>query len=63
MYAEDNMNTETISYQLITKMVTFINYMLQGKGGSSQLWNAAKLIPLMKPNKKIRPIAINEAWA
>ena len=47
----------------MSKIINFVNYMIEGKGGSSQIWNASKLIPLKKKNNNgIRPIAISDVW-
>ena len=58
-YNETN-NSQSEANNLLTKLVRFINYLIEGKGGSTYIWNAAKLIPLKKLNNGIRPIANNE---
>ena len=43
-------------------LTELLQHMMCGTLGSKDIWLAARLIPLMKPNGKIRPIAIGEVF-
>jgi hypothetical protein len=50
------------SPEISLEVAKLINHLINGRGGNEQLWLASRLIPIAKPDGKIRPIAINDCW-
>jgi hypothetical protein len=44
------------------RFLQLFRLLLQGRAGSSYLWCSSRVIPLLKPNNAIRPIAIGESF-
>lgn len=43
-------------------MKKLFDHMLSNKAPLSNLWNASKLVPILKPDGNVRPIAVVDAW-
>lgn len=49
--------------EFIQKVKMFSELFLEGKAGSSPIWNSSRAVILRKPDGGLRPIAIGEAWS